>query len=233
MSRMTLHSYSFLMKKIKEELNASPRVRFTVQSGETWVLTEKDILTTFTDFGKIQSVNFIGNLSHGIIVFNSASDAKKILNKVVEVKGCLLHTFIDFYDLSPFPSSHQILMESENFPKSWERDIIIKNFFKMFGEVTGINFFKKNSSLVVSFKEDIASMMTGSLLQVRWRSERTHLIMMMSGALGPEASLHQGGLLPHRRLLLRGLAEQAPRSWGFIFRFTYFCISNRYNKIEI
>ena len=164
---MTLHSSSFLMKKIKEELRTSPRVRFTVQSGETWALTEKDILTTFTDFGKIQSVNCSINLSSGIIVFDSASEAKKILNKVVEVKGCLLHTSIDFSDLSPFPSGHQILIESENLPRSWEKGVIIKNFFKVFGEVTGINFYKEGRSLVVSFKEDIASMMTGCLLQVR------------------------------------------------------------------
>ena len=164
---MTLHYSCILMKKIEEELRASPRVRFTVQSGETWALKEKDILATFTDFGKIQSVNFTDTKSGGIIFFNSASDAKKILNKVVEVKDCLLHTSIAFSDLSPFPSGHQILIVSEKLPQSWERGVIIKDFFKMFGEVTGINFCKGGRSIVVSFKDDIASRMTGSLLQVR------------------------------------------------------------------
>ena len=179
MSRMTLHTNSFLMKRIEEELhtlNTSPRVRFTLLSGEPWALTEKDIFASFTDSTnscKIKSVNFRNpNRSGGIIVFYSPRDAKKIINKVVEVKGCLLHISTVFSDLSPFPSGHQILIESQNLPKSWERLIIIKDFFKKFGEVTGINIIKGRNNLVVSFKEDIASRMTGSLLQVKERSGR-------------------------------------------------------------
>ena len=81
-----------------------------------------------------------------------------------EVKGCLLHISTDFGDLSSFPSGHQILIESENFPKSWERSVIIKDFFQKLGEVTGINL--KSGRLVVSFKEDIASQIISTLVQV-------------------------------------------------------------------
>ena len=86
----------------------------------------------------------------GNIVFSSKAEAK-----VMEVKGCLLHISTDFADLSPFPSKHQILIESENFPKSWERGVIVKDFFQKLGEVTGINI--RTNRLVVSFKEIIAS----------------------------------------------------------------------------
>ena len=154
-----------LMKKMDEELNVS-RVRFTVQNGETINLTEKDILNKFTDFGQIHIVSFAypNYKTSGSIVFSSMAEAKKTLNNVVEVKGCLLHISTDYADLSPFPSKHQILIESENFPKSWERGVIVKDFFQKLGEVTGINIW--SNRLVVSFKKDIASQMTGTLIQV-------------------------------------------------------------------
>ena len=164
---MSSSTESFLMKKINDELRVfSSRVRFTVQSGESFNLTEKDILTKFTDFGNIDTVSFAypNYKCSGNIVFSSRAEAKKTLNKVVEVKGCLLHISTDFADLSPFPSKHQILIESENFPKSWERGVIVKDFFQKLGEVTGINI--RSNWLVVSFKEDIASQMTGTLIQV-------------------------------------------------------------------
>ena len=157
----------FLMKKIDDELCVfNSRVRFTVQSGETFNLTEKEIFAKFTDFGKIDTVSFTNSnyKCSGNIVFSSKTAAKRSLNKVVEVKDCLLHISTDFGDLSPFPSGHQILIESENFPKSWERSVIIKDFFQKLGEVTGINL--KSGRLVVSFKEDIASQIISTLVQV-------------------------------------------------------------------
>ena len=164
---MSSSTKSFLMKKIDDKLRIfSSRVRFTVQSGESSNLTEKDILTKFTNFGNVDGVSFAypNYKCSGNIVFNCRSDAKKTLNKVVEVKGCLLHISTDFSDLSPFPSKHQILIESENFPKSWERGVIVKDFFQKLGEVTGINI--RSNRLVVSFKEDIASQMTGTMIPV-------------------------------------------------------------------
>ena len=56
---MSSSTKSFLMKKIDDELRVfSSRVRFTVQSGESSNLTEKDILAKFTDFGNIDTVSF-------------------------------------------------------------------------------------------------------------------------------------------------------------------------------
>ena len=81
------------------------------------------------------------------------------------MKGCLLHISSLFSDLSNFPSGHQILIQSSNLLKCWEKNIIVKKFFKKFGEVNGINFTYRG--LEVSFQEDIASKMTGTLLQVK------------------------------------------------------------------
>jgi hypothetical protein len=82
-------SNSILMKKIDSELRAaSNRVRFTVQSGQPWTLTEKDVFSRFSSFGKIDTVSFVGYYkSCGIVTFSNASEAQRNLNKVVAVKG--------------------------------------------------------------------------------------------------------------------------------------------------
>ena len=45
-----------------------------------------------------------------------------------------LHTFKDF---NKDAFSHQILLESKELPTSWKNLIIVKEFFKKFGEVIG------------------------------------------------------------------------------------------------
>ena len=85
-------------------------------------------------------------------------------NSVVEVKGCLIHAQVDINNLRPFPSDHQILIESQSLPITWERATIVRKFFETFGEVTGILNMKRR--LVVSFKNSIAATLTGRLLQV-------------------------------------------------------------------
>jgi hypothetical protein len=48
------------MEKIDSELRAaSNRVRFTVQSGQPWTLTEKDVFSRFSSFGKIDTVKVV------------------------------------------------------------------------------------------------------------------------------------------------------------------------------
>ncbi len=103
------------MEKIDSELrSASTRVRFSVQSGQPWTLTEKDVFSRFSSFVKIDTVSFVGYYkSCGIITFSSASEAERNLNKVVVVKGCLVHTTTDFYDLPPF--SVEVNWSSFNF----------------------------------------------------------------------------------------------------------------------
>ena len=84
-----LHSNSVLMEKIDSELRAaSNRVRFTVQRGQPWTLTEKAVFSRFSSSGKIDTVSFVGYYkSCGIVTFSNDSEAQRNLNKVVAVKG--------------------------------------------------------------------------------------------------------------------------------------------------
>ena len=87
---------------------------------------------------------------------------------MVEVKGCLIHAHVDIDNMPPFPSDHQILIESPCLPISWEKAIIVRKFFESFGDVTGI--IRKKQMLVISFKKAIAAKLTGRLLQVKFNS---------------------------------------------------------------
>ena len=117
----------------------------------------------------VLDVNFINPYkTAGFLFFNDKEDAKKTDNSVVEVNGCLLHAHVDISSLPPFPSDHQILIESQFLPGSWEKTIIVKKFFESFGDITGI--MRKKQSLVISFKKAIAAKLTGRLLQVKFNS---------------------------------------------------------------
>ena len=146
------------------------RLRFTVQSGVAWVLTKEDIASSFSNLGiRVLDVKFINSYKTvGFLYFNDKEDAKKTDNSVVKVKGCLIHAEVDINNLPPFPSDHQILIESQSLPNSWEWAIIVRKFFEGFGEVTGI--IKKKQMLVISFKEAIAARLTGTLLQVKFNT---------------------------------------------------------------
>jgi hypothetical protein len=61
----------------------------------------------------------------------------------------------------PFPTTYQILIESESFPRSWERAVIVKDFFQIFGEVTGVHILVGNR-VIVNFKEDLADRITAA-----------------------------------------------------------------------
>ena len=146
------------------------RLRFTVQSGVAWVLTKEDISSSFYNIdARVLDVKFINSYKTvGFLYFNDKEDAKKTDNSVVEVNGCLLHAHVDISSLPPFPSNHQILIESQFLPGSWEKTIIVKKFFESFGDITGI--MRKKQSLVISFKKPIAAKLTGRLLQVKFNS---------------------------------------------------------------
>ena len=146
------------------------RLRFTVQSGVAWVLTKEDIASSFSNLGiRVLDVKFINSYKTvGFLYFNDKDDAKKTDNSVVEVNGCLLHAHVDISSLPPFPSDHQILIESPCLPISWEKAIIVRKFFESFGDVTGI--IRKKQMLVISFKKAIAAKLTGRLLQVKFNS---------------------------------------------------------------
>ena len=141
-----------------------------MQSGEAWVLTKEEISSTFSSVCvNILDVNFINPYkTAGFLYFNDKEDAKKTDNSVVEVKGCLIHAHVDLNNLPPFPSDHQILIESQCLPNSWEKAIIVRKFFESFGEVTGI--IMKKQMLVISFKKAIAARLTGRLLQVKFNT---------------------------------------------------------------
>ena len=137
-----------------------------MQGGEAWILTKKDISSSISKLGvKVLDVNFTSSYkTTGLLLFDDKDAAKRVDNAVVEVKGCLVHAHVDMHDLSPFPSDHQILIESRSLPIAWERATIVRKFFETFGEVTGILSMKRR--LVVSFKNSIAASLTGRLLQV-------------------------------------------------------------------
>ena len=141
-----------------------------MQSGEAWVLTKEDISSSFCNLNvKVLDVNFINPYkTAGLLFFNDKEYAKKTDNSVVEVKGCLIHAHVDINNLPPSPSDHQILIESQNLPISWEKAIIVRKFFESFGEVTGI--IRKKQMLVISFKKAIAARLTGRLLQVKFNT---------------------------------------------------------------
>ena len=146
------------------------RLRFTVQSGEAWALTKDDISSSFHNLDvKVLDVNFINPYkTAGFLFFYNKEDAKKTDNSVVEVKGCLIHAHVDINNLLPFPSDHQILIESQFLPICWEAAIIVRKFFESLGEVSGI--IRKKQMLVISFKEAIAARLTGRLLQVKFKT---------------------------------------------------------------
>merc|ERR1712098_417458 len=150
--------------------NFPKRVRFTIQSGEAWSLKKEEIVRKFAEFGTINNVTMWEDKSSGTITFHNSKIAKKCLNQVVKVNECFLHTSILHCDLSPFPSGHQILIESDMLPTNWEKGLIIKDFFKGFGDVNAINIFGKNR-LMVSFKDNIAPEMIGSVIKVPWDSQ--------------------------------------------------------------
>ena len=72
----------------------------------------------------------------------------------------------------------------DNFPTSWKRNIIVKDFFMRFCDVTEVNFISKNSSgvqrLVVSFEEDIVRMLVVTLSNVPWDNYSV-FVMEVSG----------------------------------------------------
>ena len=109
-------------------LNIIFRLRFTVQGGEAWILTKKDISSSISKLGvKVLDVNFTSSYkTTGLLLFDDKDAAKRVDNAVVEVKGCLVHAHVDMHDLSPFPSDHQILIVLQCLMISLEKLIMEK-----------------------------------------------------------------------------------------------------------
>ena len=68
----------------------------------------------------------------------------------------------NFSDLGSELVPYQVLIKSRNLPLSWERFIIIKEFFKKFGQVNGVIYLGNNGNgvqkVVVSFKDSLFTM---------------------------------------------------------------------------
>ena len=183
-----------LMARIEEEICGIATLRFTVQRGATLDLTAEDISAKFARLGHTVTATLTSRYkTSGLITFSSVAEARRSRNMVVEVAGCLIHIHLDSFDLSPFPSRHQVLVESVQLAATYEKNSILRNFFETFGEVTGVMFtgiiFKQMA--VVSFRKNIASDLTGRLVQVRVVGGGG------AGALERRACARQGGLLPH------------------------------------
>ena len=140
----------------------SPKIYFTLQSGSPAFLKKLDVTKAFSRLGNIRFLRYNPGSNFGFVCFQSAgafSRANNLLLPITTSQGKWeLHTFQDFSMAeSEEAFSHQILLESKNLPTSWEKAIIVKEFFKKFGEVTGLIHlgFKKSGSqrMVVSFKD--------------------------------------------------------------------------------
>ena len=153
------------------------KLLFCVQSGSPAFLKKQDISKAFSDFGKIKYLYYETGLSFGFVQFHSAiacTQAENLLLPIITHSfQWEIHTFRDLRteDSTEMVYPHQILLESRDLPVSWERFIIIKEFFKKFGEVTGmIHLGYDNGSvqrIVVSFKESkVAQDLLGSCQKI-------------------------------------------------------------------
>ena len=146
------------------------RVRFTIQSGEPSSLTEEDVFSFFSSLGNVDHITYVPGDSSGNITFSNVIIARDLLNKVMVINNCTIHIIQCFSNISAYPIPYQIMIESANFPTCWEKHVIVKNFFNTFGEVAGVYFMDRGQKLVVSFKEDKADEMVGTLIKVPWNN---------------------------------------------------------------
>merc|ERR1712080_542064 len=149
------------------------KLMFSLQSGSPVFLRKEDVMEVFSSFGRVHFLFYEPGFTWGWVLFKSEESCCLADNRILPISTSIdqwkLHTFKDF-NLVNFKESnhtHQILLEDKDLPISWERFIILKEFFKKFGEVTGIiklNY-KKNGvqRIVVSFKDsNTAQSLVGS-----------------------------------------------------------------------
>ena len=113
----------------------------------------KTIKDTFSQYGAIGFVFWRPADHFGFVSFKSSKDAENVFNKVLSISDCKIHTFHGFNHFGSDPVPYQILIKSTNLPFSWNKVIIIKEFFKKFGEVNGVFFVSKDPGVVVSFQD--------------------------------------------------------------------------------
>ena len=117
---------------------------FNIQSGSPAFLRKRDISKAFSKFGRIHYLYFKTGFTFGWVKFKWTSSCSLACNQRLLITTSTdqwhLHTFRDFtsLQLDKEAFSHQILLESRDQPTSWENVIIVKEFFKKFGEVTGL-----------------------------------------------------------------------------------------------
>ena len=160
------------------------RVMFSVQSGSPFSIKKKMIIDTFSHFGVITYVFYHTGSNFGFVDFQTSEDANNVFNKVLSVSDCKIHTFqgFNFRDLGSDPVPYQILIKSRNLPFSWEKFIIIKEFFKKFGQVNGVIYLGNNvngvQKVVVSFKDSlVAKRLVGTTQRILYAE---HAVMEVS-----------------------------------------------------
>ena len=139
------------------------RLMFSLQSGSPACLQKADIIKAFSRLGDIHHLSYRTGFTFGWVKFKSNYASIQADNLQIPITTStgqwMLHTFQDFSMTEPFKEafSHQILLESRDLPTSWERFIIIKEFFKKFGEITGVMNLgttrHRVQRIVVSFKK--------------------------------------------------------------------------------
>ena len=119
----------------------SNRLMFTLQSGSPAILKKHNVLQAFLCFSDVSCLFYKTGITFSWVEFRSADAYAKASNLLLPMTTSTgvweLHTFKDFnmakIPKDPFP--HQILLESNEMPTSLENLIIVKDFFKKFGEV--------------------------------------------------------------------------------------------------
>ena len=120
------------------------KLMFNLQSGSPAFLKKEDVSNVFSKFGQIQFLYFKAGFTFGWVKFKTAKASTLACNLRLSITNSTgqweLHTFKDFIspDLTEEAFRHQILLESRDLPTSWENIIIVKEFFKKFGEVTSL-----------------------------------------------------------------------------------------------
>ena len=173
---MSILSRDSIVSMLNAELSSdvhhesNRRMRFTIQSGEPSSLNDESISSSFSSLGNVDDISYIPGESSGLVTFSNVINVRELLNKVMVINNCTIHIIKCFSDISAYPIPYQILIESPNLPSCWEKHVIVKDFFKSFGEVTGVYFMDRGQKLVVSFNENKAEEMVGTLIKVPWNN---------------------------------------------------------------
>ena len=88
-------------------------------------LTRKSLVTAFSQFGDVESLNYQQASDFGFVKFRNPGSVIDVFNKVLYIGECTIHTFHPVNQLKSGETvPYQIMIRSKNLPKYWEKSII-------------------------------------------------------------------------------------------------------------